>query len=138
MIASTYFIITGVRLYLPYENSTIPDFSMIYGEQFYGIDVNNDSTIDVLWCQSANNGSDIGLWYYPNGTQVPLFAGNFDNNSAPTPVFSKRLKGQIALARKARLFGYEGLYTCIIPDENGVNQTLVIGAYGNSAYNNNG
>ena len=112
---------------------------MIYAGQFYNVDVNSDGTNDALWCQSANNGSNIGLWYYPNGTQVPLFDGNFGfNNGAPSPIFSKRSTGQIALARNLGIGGYEGLYTCIIPDENGVNQTLVVGAYGNSAYSING
>ena len=111
---------------------------MIYAGQFYGVDVNGDGTNDALWCQSANNGSNIGLWYYPNGTQVPLFTGAFDDSSAPSPIFSKRFTGQIALARKDGLSGYEGLYTCIIPDENGVNQILVVGAYRNVIYNING
>ena len=55
-----------------------------------------------------------------------------------SPVFSKRFSGQIALARKGGLGGYEGLYKCIIPDENGVDQTLVVGAYNNGGYNRNG
>ena len=130
---------TGVQLYLPYVNKIIPGYSMIYAGQFYNIDQNNDpnNTNDALWCQSANSGSDIGVWYYPNGTQVPLFTGAFDDLSVPSPLFSKKFTGQVALARRAGLSGYEGLYTCIIPDENGVNQTLVVGAYTNSAYNNN-
>ena len=125
-------------MYLANDNRTIPDFSMIYAGQFFGVDENKDGTNDGLWCQSANNGSNIGLWYYPNGTQVPLFDRAFDDSSAPIPIFSKRFTGQIALARKAGLLGYEGLYNCIIPDENGVNQTLVVGAYRNYAYNING
>ena len=130
---------TGVQLYLPYVNKIIPDYSMIYAGQFYNTDQNIDSnnTNDALWCQSANSSSDVGVWYYPNGTQVPLFTGAFDNTSAPSPLFSKRFNGQIALARKAGLASFEGLYTCIIPDEYGVNQTLVVGVYTNSAYNNN-
>ena len=112
---------------------------MIYAGQFFDIDQNGDSTNDALWCQSANIGSNIGLWYYPNGSQVPLFDGNFgSNNGAPKPIFSKRFTGQIVLARSRGLSGYEGLYTCIIPDENGVNQTLVVGAYRNYAYNISG
>ena len=112
---------------------------MIYGRQFSLLDLNNDSIVDTLWCQSANNGSNIGLWYYPNGTQVPLFTGNLSiNNSAPSPVFSKRFTGQIALARNQKLADYKGLYTCIIPNENGVNQTLVVGVYDNHAYSFNG
>ena len=128
---------TGVQLYLPYVNKIIPDYSMIYAGQFFNIDKNMDGTNDGLWCQSANNGSDIGVWYYHNGDKVPLFTGAFDNPSAPSPLFSKRFNGQIALARSAGLSGIEGLYTCIIPDENGVNQTLVVGAYRTSTYNNN-
>ena len=109
---------------------------MIYAGQFYEIDLNSDGTNDALWCQSANNGSDIGVWYYPNGTQVPLFTGAFTDG--PIPLFiSKRFTGQIALARSAGLSGIEGLYTCIISDENGVNQTLVVGAYRNFTYDNN-
>ena len=109
---------------------------MIHGGQFYDIDWSGDDISDAMWCQSANNGSNIGLWYCPNGNQVPLFDGAFDNSSTPSPIFSKRFTGQIALARKARLSGYEGLYTCIIPDENGVNQTLVVGIYRTATYNN--
>ena len=111
---------------------------MIYAGQFFDIDRNNDDSNinDALWCQSANDGSDIGLWYYPNGTQVFLHTGSFE--SGPPPIFSKRFAGQIALARTAGLDGYEGLYTCIIPNENGVNQTLVVGAYRTGTYNMNG
>ena len=110
---------------------------MIYTGQFFAVDQKSDGTNDALWCQSANSGSDIGVWYYPNGTQVPLFTGAFDDSSAPRPLFSKRFNGQIALARREGLSGFEGLYTCIIPDENGVNQTLVVGAYRTYTYNNN-
>ena len=116
---------TGVRLYW---QRVIPNYSMIY-----------DSQIDAtsLWCQSANNGSDIGVWYYPNGTQVLLFTGAIDDASAPRPLFSKRFNGQIALAiaRRSGLSGVEGLYTCVIADENGMSQTLVVGAYTNDTYN---
>ena len=114
----------------------IPDFSMIYAGQFYVLDVTGDGIYDALWCQSANNGSDIGVWYYPNGTQVPLHSGSLI--SGPSPIFSKKFTGQIALGRNYGLSGYEGLYTCIIPDENGVNQTLVVGIYTNHVYNING
>ena len=112
---------------------------MIYAGQFFDVDKNRDNISDALWCQSANSGSNVGLWYYPNGTQVPLFDGNFgQSNGAPRPLFSKRFIGQIALARRAGLSSYEGLYICIIPDENGVNQTLVVGAYRNNGYKHNG
>ena len=129
---------TGVQLYLPYVNKTIPDYSMIYGRLFHDSDVNDDGTLDALWCQSANSGTDIGVWYYPNGTQVLLFTGEFGNDSVPSPIYSKRFNGQIALARGEVLTNFEGIYTCVIPDENGINQTLVVGLYRNSRYNRNG
>ena len=127
-----------MRLYLPYEESVISNFFMIKASQFYNVDQNNDANNmnDALWCQSANNKSETGVWYYPNGTMVPIFKGSFIDQSAPSPVFSKRFSGQIALARRAGLSGYEGLYKCIIPDENGVDQTLVVGAYTVGGYNN--
>lgn len=128
---------TGVRLYLGYEKRVIPNYSMIYASQFHDTDFSGDVFNDALYCQSANNGSDIGVWYYPNGTQVPLFAGPIHNNLASRPLFSKRFNGQIALARRSGLSGVEGLYTCIITDENGMNQTLVVGAYRDVTYNNN-
>ena len=133
-------LILGARLYLAYEDRVLSDYSMIYAGQFYNVDQNNDpnNINDALWCQSANNITNIGVWYYPNGTEVPLFDGHFTNASAPSPVFSKRFSGQIALARRDGLAGYEGLYKCIIPDENGVNQTLVVGAYTTSEYSING
>ena len=121
----------GVQLYLAYENRTILDYSMVRANQFYNTDLNNDpnNTNDALWCQSANTSPNIGKWYHPDGTEVPLFAGDINNESAPSPVFSKRFSGQIALARRAGLAGYEGLYKCIIPDENEMDQSLVVGAY---------
>ena len=115
---------------------------MIRAKQFYSVDRNDQDNdpndiIDALWCQSASDSSNIGVWYYPDGTEVPLFDGNFNDTSAPSPVFSKRFSGQIALARRAGLAGYEGLYKCIIPDENGMNQSLIVGTYTVNGYNVN-
>ena len=131
------FAFTGVRLYLPYERRIIPNYSMIHGSQFYDVDYDDDNTNDALWCQSANTDSDIGVWYYPNGTKVPVFNGHFTDSSAPRPVFTKRFSGQIALARRAGLLGYEGLYKCVISDENGKPHTLVVGVYADATYNAN-
>ena len=113
---------------------------MIKANDFYNVNENDDPSgiNDALWCQSANTGSNIGVWYYPNGTEVPLTTISFAHPTNPSPIFSKRFSGQIALARKGGLAGYEGLYKCIIPDENGVNQTLVVGVYTVNGYNRNG
>ena len=110
---------------------------MIRANQFYNANQSKDSNNDALWCQSANTSSNIGVWYYPDGTEVPLFDGNFTDSSAPSPVFSKRFSGQIALARRAGLAGYEGLYKCIISDENGTDQSLVVGVNTTNGYYTN-
>lgn len=126
-----FYLLTGVQLYLASESTNITDFFMIKSSQFDNIDINNDGIVDVLWCQSAKHSYNIGLWYFPNGSQVPVFTGSFNDTSAPSPVFSKEFMGQIALARKTGLTGHEGLYQCTIPDENGANNTLVVGIYRN-------
>ena len=86
-------LVLGVQLYLAYVDRLIADYSIIKAGQFYNVEQNNDTINDALWCQSANTSSNIGVWYYPNGTEVPLFDGDFANSSAPSPVFSKRFSG---------------------------------------------
>ena len=55
----------GVRLYLGLSNTTIPDISMVRASEFQDADTgNNDGINDGLWCQSANNISNVGTWYY--------------------------------------------------------------------------
>ena len=126
---------SGVQLYLAFENKTIPNFSMIHGGQFYDKIFNTDNIIDALWCQTASNDSHAGIWFFPNDTKVAIV----DTFTKPgtEPVFSVRSVGQIALGRDASLSGYEGLYTCIIHDESGINQTLVVGIYRTQTYNEN-
>ena len=129
-----------MQLLLPFKNIALPDYSAVKGGQFYNSDRTMDGVNDALWCQSANNVTNIGVWYYPNGTEVPLFSGPLNSSLAPSPVFSKRFSGQIALVRRGRIDGsnVQGLYQCVIPDESGTNQTLVVGAYAYTVYDNNG
>ena len=77
---------------------------------FYQNDANNDGSNDALWCQSARNKSNIGVWYYPNGSQV----STVDDSS---PLHSVYMKGQIGLYRNYGLKNCQGIYTCVIPDE---------------------
>ena len=43
---------------------------MIPPNYFFDIDKNNDGLNDALWCQSARNESNIGVWYYPNTGEI--------------------------------------------------------------------
>ena len=131
-------VFVGIQLYLPYVSQIISNFSMVYASQFYDVDHNSDSYNDGLWCQSDSNRTNIGAWYFPNGTQIPLFAGILGDSSSPSPLFTKQCPGQIVLGRKGPLIGLEGLYVCVIPDVLGINQTLVVGLYADTSYNKNG
>ena len=100
---------------------------MIPASYFFDADKNNDGLNDGLWCQSARNESNIGVWYYPNGSQV----STVDDSS---PLHSVQMTGQVGLYRDSGIGNYEGIYTCVIPDEHNINQTLMILLYRKYTY----
>ena len=106
---------------------TYPNNSLIPANYFYESNKNNDGLNDGLWCQSARNEPNIGIWYYPNGSQVSTV-----NDSSP--LRSVYMPGQIGLYRDYGINNSEGIYTCIIPDECNVNQTLRVALYKQYTY----
>ena len=74
-------------------------------------------------------GQAAGEWFYPNGRMVPI------NNPAPDPpepYYRNRGTSLIRLNRRSSQglsSMYTGVYCCEIPDQNGVTQTLCVGAY---------
>ena len=88
-----------------------------------------DDNNDGLWCQSAMNVTGIGSWQLPNGNVVT------DDLNAD-PIHMANRPGQVGLLRTIgiNISPYQGMYTCTIPDENGVNQTLVVWAAGSNVY----
>ena len=114
---------------------TIPNYAMIAAREFGFEDRatesggHNNGFNAGLWCQSAMNVSGIGSWKLPNGSNVP-------NNFNDGPIRMANRPGQVGLLRISGIGSspYQGMYTCTIPDENGVHQTLVVWAAGNSAY----
>ena len=140
-------IIVGIRFFLGEENITIANFSMIAAGLFHDIDSDrpggtigdtggSDGQNDGLWCQSSLNESMIGTWYSPNGTEVsrvessPLYS-----NNTPTGQIGLLRTGGISPTGNPPAIGYEGLYKCVIPNEEGVNQTLYVATYGNGEFN---
>ena len=103
---------------------------MIPANYFFDFDKNNDGLNDALWCQSAKNESNIGVWYYPNGSQV----STVDDSS---PLHSVHMPGQIGLYRDGGINNSEGIYTCVIPDEHNINQTLMVLLYKKNTYETN-
>ena len=116
---------------------------MIYAAQFHDVDKDGPNTPDIpsvnlggadgqndgVWCQSTLNQTMIGSWYLPNGSPVPTAA-----DATPVQSYNLNITGQVGLLRNGGIGGYQGLYTCSIPNENGINQTMYVAAYGNSEY----
>ena len=122
-----------MRLYLSYENRVIPNYSMVKASQFYNVDQNGDGQNDGIWCQSALNESMIGVWYLPNGSPVPTQSG-----ASPLESYNTNVTGQVGLLRRGGISSIQGLYSCIIPNAEGVNQTLYVAVYGGTGFDNSG
>ena len=128
----------GVRLYQGVWNRTIPNYAMVAGRDIHPSDTGSpgldnigrlDGMNDGLWCQRAKSVGNTGSWRLPNGSAVP------DDDNA-VPIYQAKRPNQVGLLRlSAILFSpYMGMYTCTIPDENGVSQKLVVWAAGNVYY----
>ena len=86
-----------------------------------------NNNIGTIYCGTGSRASNIGQWFTPNKTQIQpgnsLFSvvrggGNF-------PAYAGlQLRSNRVLTRYD-----EGIYTCEIPDENGVTQTLHVGIF---------
>jgi len=114
---------TGVRLCLDNSecNTVIPNNTILH--------LGNISR-DGLSCVSPLDENDIGEWFYPSGERV--------TRSSPSVfTFLSRVR-HVVLVRGDIEFtsDAEGVYTCRIPDESNVQQTLYVGIYQTSTYEN--
>ena len=119
-----------MRLFLGRENIVIANFSMISAGHFHDVDNNDDDQNDGLWCQSSLNESTIGSWYLPSGHPVPMDGNPVESNNANA--------GQVGLLRNGGIVDHQGLYKCVILNEERVNETLYVAVYSTAAYNNSG
>ena len=78
-----------------------------------------DNTACCARAQSPG-GVILGDWYYPNGTGVV--------NPGEMWEFYRR-RGQSVVRLDRRRGGVTGIYSCVIPDAAGVDQTMFIGVY---------
>ena len=88
------------------------------------LDVGINANRQGVWCQSSNT-SAVGQWLGPP---------SLNNVVRPGGVLKAiSASGQVGLVKNTTApmpRSEDGLYQCIISDENGVNQTLVVGIYG--------
>ena len=73
-----------------------------------------------LQCISASLSAGVGKFIAPNGDIINGTAVTIGGASDP---------GNIALNLQSMLIGTQGVYKCIIPDENGMEQILHVGIY---------
>ena len=124
---------SGARLYLPTENVSLDNFTMLDASQFSYQDLDTDNITDALWCQSdANLADNIGTWYRPPGTnnQVP--------NTMTTPLWMVHYAGQVGLYRDSGISGHdhEGLFRCVITSDASMTEhTFIVGIYRTPTYN---
>ena len=102
-----------VRLLL--GNTVLPNRTMISVD-----DIGSTASTGLL-CQSPLNKTNIGKWLLPNNTVLLT--------TSTGPLFTTHKKGQIGLLRQGDIASPQGVYRCIIPDENNINQTLLVWIY---------
>ena len=110
------FILRGTT----YQNNSIVTLEDI-GE---GDDVLRCLTDLTACCRSPYTDSigpsAVGNWFFPNGSRVPSIEARWDFH---------RTRGQSAVFLHRRQGGEEGIYSCVIPNATGVDQTIYIGVY---------
>ena len=95
--------------------------------------MNGNSLSEGVWCQTPANGTvaRVGTWFFPDGSEVQLH----DNTRALEVIQADGQIGLISVEGPLFVVGDQGLYTCIIPDEDGINQTLVVAIYTSNNFN---
>ncbi|CAI8007187.1 Tyrosine-protein kinase receptor UFO, partial [Geodia barretti] len=93
-----------------------------------GIEANSAHQLGTVYCHSGSNQSNIGRWISPNGEEIPsggndMFQIDFYNSTFRSYT-SLTLKEGVQFSSEA-----EGMYSCIIPDENGEEQIRHFGLY---------
>ena len=108
-----------------YQNNSVVTLEDI-GEGDDALLCITDSTVCCARDQSPGR-AVLGEWYYPNGTRVansvvapgpPQLLWEFYRNRGPSVVRMNRRRG-----------GENGIYGCVIPDTEAVNQYVYIGVY---------
>ena len=85
---------------------------------------------------SVDDTNTVGEWIFPDGREVS--AETIDSQQV---LFAHRQLGRVTLQIKTgQQFTrqFEGVYTCLIPDETGTTRTLLAGIYSASTYDSLG
>lgn len=84
-------------------------------------------------CGSAlETDDDIGEWLYPDGSSVRVF------ERGDPLYFLTRINHVVLHSRRDFITSLEGIYTCRIPNENSVMQSLYVGIYTDETFQGDG
>ena len=125
-LTARYLLFTvGVALRFPAmsPSAVLPNISIL----------NESNLLNGISCLTAlQTNINIGEWYYPNGSRI----GTQDDSPA---LYTLQRIGRVDLHSNNRISKLlEGIYTCIIPDDSGMNQTLHVGIYTDASYQGQG
>ena len=84
--------------------------------------------LGTIYCSSGSQTSGIGQWFAPNGAEITQNSGNSFNVVRGGGNFPSYVGLQLKTGQSFSTSD-EGVYTCIIPDETGILQTLHVGLY---------
>ena len=94
---------------------------------------NTNGDIGTIYCHSSSFNSDVGQWISPQGQDITRnffdpFSIQF-NNGPNYPSYNTFQLQSPSL--QPFTSAYNGVYSCIVPDDQGIMQTLHIGIYSN-------
>ena len=94
------------------------------------VTADTDQTISDLQCSSGSTVPNVGRWIAPNGNDltnstVDPFRVVQGNERDPGSLIIQQATGHIITN------SFQGVYTCILPDENGMQSYIHVGIYRN-------
>ena len=118
----------GAILFIDVASSEVPNNTMIIPGNF-----SSSVATEGLSCCSSRDANLIGQWFFPNGEVVP-------DNAFGAVFFTQQRISRVTLFEGGGDFteDTEGVYTCRIPDDTGVEQILFAGIYQTETYENSG
>ena len=93
----------------------------------------NNNQIGTIYCSSGSQTNGIGQWFAPSGAEITQNGGGSFTVVRGGGNFPSYVGLQLRAGRSFSVFD-EGVYSCIIPDENGIRQTIHVGLYSRGYY----
>ena len=88
----------------------------------------NNNQTGVIYCNSGSKVANIGQWFSPSGVEITQNSGGTFTIVRGGGIIPSFIGLQLKAGRSLSTSD-EGIYTCLIPNENGVQQVLQIGLY---------